>query len=134
MNVKATLICEDVRFEASGALTLLGVYNEHLMVPPGDAPITLPMFYVAVAGLRGIERVGYRQYVRRAGGPEPERAELRVEQHHPEADEHNFIFGPTSIGPAEPGEFELVVELQARDEALVHRYRFMIERASEVES
>jgi hypothetical protein len=132
MNVKATLLCEDVRMEASGTLTLVGVINEQLVGPPGNEPLPLPrlVFFVVVAGLRGTERVGYRQYVRRADAPEPERAALRFEPHHPEADEHNFVFGPVAVTVDRPGTFELVVELQARDESLVHRYQFHIERAA----
>ena len=130
MNVKATLICEDVRFEANGALTLVGVYNDELVAPAGDGPLRTPMFLVVVAGLRGIERIGYRQYVRRIDEPDPPQAAPHIEQHHPEADEHNFILGSALIGSgaAAAGTYELVVELQARDESLVHRYRFHIAR------
>jgi hypothetical protein len=131
--IKAVLICEDVRLEASGALTLVGVINERLIAPRDEGPLVLPrlVFVVVAAGLYGIDQIGYRQYVRRVDGPEPERAgALHAEPHHPETDEHNFIFGPIAMTVQQPGTYELVVELQARGESLVHRYRFHLERAA----
>jgi hypothetical protein len=127
MNVKATLICEDVRLEATGALTLVGVYNERLLAPKTDGPIELVRiaFVVVVAGLRGQDRVGYRQYVQRVGAQAAPNTEPHFEEHDPAADEHNFVFGPASLAVAGPGEYELVFELSAR-ETLAHRYRFHI--------
>lgn len=133
MNVKATLICEDVRLEVSGAVTLVGVINDRLLAPPGDGALVFNriVFFIVVAGLRGVERIGFRQYVRRVDAAEPERStQLDVEQHHPDADEHNFVFGPAQMVLAQPGDYEVVLELQARDESFVHRYRFSVERAT----
>ena len=128
MNVKATLICEDVRLEATGALTLVGVYNERLLAPATDGPLELVRiaFLVVVAGLRGVERVGYRQRVQRAGANAGPPAALEYEEHHPLADEHNFVFGPASLVLAGVGDYELLFELHARDQTLDHRYRFHV--------
>jgi hypothetical protein len=126
MNVKATLICEDVRLEATGALTLVGVANETLLAPQADGPIEIARvaFVVVVAGLHGVDRVGYRQHVQRVGAQTGPPEELVFEEHHPRADEHNFVFGPAALLVAGAGDYELVFELRARDQTLAHRYRF----------
>lgn len=83
-------------------------------------------FLIVVAGLRGVDRVGYRQHVQRADAQPGPPAELQSEEHHPTADEHNFVFGPASLIVAGPGDYELLFELHARNETLAHRYRFHV--------
>jgi hypothetical protein len=128
MHVKATLICEDVRLEVAGTLTLVGVYNEKLVAPQSDGPLHLPriVFVVVVAGLRGVDRVSYREHIQGVGEQAPPPAEWKLETHHVDADEHNFVFGPAALTVPSAGEYELVFDLQARGETIEHRYRFTL--------
>ena len=62
MKLKAMLVCEDVRFEAAGTVTLVGVFNERLIAPPRDGPIQLARFafLAVIGGLCGVEEIAFR--------------------------------------------------------------------------
>src|SRR4051812_35061983 len=95
LRVKAFHVCEDVRVEATGQLTAIGLMHERLILPPGDAPIVLPplAFLVVVAGLAGQERVRCRHTVSRVGDPyEPPPPPRESHDHLADADEHSFIY------------------------------------------
>jgi hypothetical protein len=93
--LKAMLVCDDVRVELGGTITLVGVHNERLTAPPGDGPIRIAklMFIAIIGGLEGVESVAFRQRIREVSEPNLGAGPLQQEPHDPRADEHNFVFG-----------------------------------------
>jgi hypothetical protein len=132
MYLKAMLVCDDVRVEASGTFTLVGVYNERMIAPPGDGAIQLRQLscVAIVGGLSGRDHLDFRQHIREAAGPEQPALPLRTEPHDPRADEHNFVFSQSPMIFPQPGTYEVVLELAAGDERVTYRYKFQVERAA----
>ncbi len=127
------LVCDDVRVEVGGTLTLVGVHNERLIAqPPGEhGPIRLAKlaFVVIVGGLSGIERIGYRQRVRELQELEHGTGPMTYERHDPRADEHNFVFGDAPMVFPGPGVYEVVFDVEAGAQRATHTCRFQVERA-----
>ncbi len=129
MKLKAILVCEDIRFEVGGTVTLVGVYNERLVVEPGEGDIVLPKlaFLAVIGGLRGVERIGFRQWIR-LDDAEPEIRELNVESHDPELDEHNFVFSQSPMVFPDAGTYEVALDLEIGTKRQAYRYPFRVER------
>ena len=125
------LVCDDVRVELGGTITLVGVHNERLLVPPGDGAVRLPKlaFVVIVGGLEGTERVGFRQRIRETSELSMQAGELQYEPHDPRADEHNFVFGDAPMMFPGPGAYEVVVDIEADRQRATYTCRFKVERA-----
>ena len=53
--VRALVVCDDVRIELGGTVSLIGVYADRITVAPGDGDIVLGRLaiYTIVAGLTG---------------------------------------------------------------------------------
>jgi hypothetical protein len=133
MNVKALLICEDVRVEVGSTLTLVGVFNDRIVVDSirdTSPAIEMPRLALeaVIAGLRGIERVAYRLRTRRFEDPDPEPLPFAFEPHAPEADEHNFVLVQSPMVFPNAGDYEVVLEVDAGGQLLGSRYRFRVER------
>jgi hypothetical protein len=130
MQLKAVLLCEDVRIEVDGTLTLIGVYNERLIAPPGNGPIEIPRLAVlaVIRQLTGIQRIGVRHRIRQVDDTRLAEHPLAYEPHDPAADEHNFVFAHAPMRFAEPGAHELVLDLETEQLAVTHRYRFILQR------
>ena len=132
MYCKAILICEDVRLELNGTMTLVGVHSERLMAPRGKGPMQVPQlrFVTIVGGLRGAEALKYRQHLRPAAERERPDQPFLDEKHDGAADEHNFVFGEGAIAFPGEGEYEFVTEVEAGGQRKAFRYRFQIVRAT----
>ena len=124
------LVCDDVRIELGGTMTLVGVHNERLLAPPGDGRITLPrlMFVAIVGGLAGAERVAFRQRIRELSEMQLGVGPMQVEPHDPRADEHNFVFGDAPMVFPGPGSYEVVVDIEANGQRGSYTTRFKVER------
>lgn len=125
------LVCDDVRVELGGTITLVGVHNERLIAPPGDGPIRLAKlaFVVIVGGLEGVERIGFRQRIREASELSlPAGAPLQYEAHDPRADEHNIVFGDAPMLFPGVGSYEVAVDIDAQGNRATYFSRFMVER------
>jgi hypothetical protein len=129
VKLKALLVCEDVRFEVGGTVTLVGVFNERLLVEPGEGLIALPRLacLAVIGGLRGVEQIGFRQWIR-LEDDDPEARELRYEPHHPELDEHNFVFSQSPMVFPDEGNYEIAIDLEIGDRRQGYRYPFRVER------
>ncbi len=92
MRLRASLVCEDVRFEVGGKLTAVGI-GARIEAEPGDGPLIVPrLAFLAVVGdLRGQGEVAYRHYVVPAGAHDHEPPPLSREAHDPAQDEHTFV-------------------------------------------
>jgi len=132
MFLKAMLVCDDVRVEVGGTLTLVGVHNERLVAPPGQGPITLARltFVATVGGLHGCERVGYRLRLRELREAEDTARPMAIERHDPTHDEHNFVFTNAPLTFPGAGHYELALDVEAIGEKATYRYRFRVERAT----
>jgi len=132
VNLKAILVCDDIRIEAAGTLTIVGAFNERMIVEPGTGPIFVPRLscLAVVAGLKGIHQIGYRQRIVALDGP-PEEAvpPLEAEPHDALANEHNFIFQQAPMTFPGPGAYEMVLDLDTGARQATFRYRFYLERA-----
>ncbi|HEU0036421.1 MAG TPA: hypothetical protein VFQ53_37670 [Kofleriaceae bacterium] len=129
MKLKALLLCDDIRFEIGGTVTLVGVYNERLIVPPGDGAIEVPRFafLAVIGGLRGVEEIGFRQWIR-SGEGDPADRPLALEPHDPENDEHSFAFTQAPMVFPGVGAYEVGIDVEVRGRRQGYRYAFSIER------
>lgn len=132
MKLKALLLCDDIRFEIGGTVTLVGVYNERLVAPPGEGAIEIPRlsFLAMIGGLRGVERIGFRQWIRLVEDPPLEDRPLAFEPHNPASDEHNFVFSEIPMVFPGPGTYEVALDVQVGDARQSFRYQFQVERAA----
>ena len=124
------LICDDVRVELGGTMTLVGVHSERLIVPPGDGPIRIPrlMIVAIVGGLEGADSVAFRQRLRELSVAARGAAAPQQEPHDPRADEHNFVFGDAPMVFPGPGVYEVSLEVEALDERATYTCTFKVER------
>lgn len=42
MWLRALVLCDDVRFEIGGTMTLVGVFADQIIVAPGDGALVMP--------------------------------------------------------------------------------------------
>lgn len=130
MHLRALLVCEDVRLEVDGTLTLIGVYNDRLPVrrTSTDGPLRLEhlTFVLVVGGLTGVDSIGVHQHhgLVDAAAPEPV---LAFHVHEPTTDEHNFAFGHAPLELPGFGSYEVAITVEARGEQVVFRHRFRVE-------
>ncbi|MEO8700565.1 MAG: hypothetical protein ABI867_11005 [Kofleriaceae bacterium] len=130
MHLRALLMCEDVRLEVDGTLTLIGVYNDRLRgrTPPGSPMIVQHLaFLVVVGGLTGIDRIGFRERIRYVEDDRPAEQPLAYEPHDPRADEHNFVFAHSPMVFPRHGIYDIMVDLEVAMQAETYRHRFRFE-------
>lgn len=130
MWLRALILCDDVRFEIGGAVTLVGVYGERLLVSPGTGPILLARlaFYTCVAGLKDIPELSWRQtLVAEDSDPGTPTSHGR-ELHDVSSDEHRLISVLSPVEFPEPGRYRLALELETRRERKSFDYYFSVER------
>lgn len=130
MWLRALLLCDDVRLEAGGTLTAVGIHGEHVRVLAGPDPIVLPKLVVLaiVWGLEGVERFSWRHSLAPEDGPPVVRPTLREEPHDPTATEHRLVtvLSPVQFGGA--GRYRLSLELVAGRERHGYELPFEIVR------
>ncbi|MBA3500687.1 MAG: hypothetical protein M4D80_41240 [Myxococcota bacterium] len=130
MYLKAMLVCDDVRVELGGTITLVGVHNERLSVPPGEGPIRIAklMFVAIVGGLEGVESVAFRQRIRELSELNLGAGPLQQEPHDPRADEHNFVFGDAPMVFPGVGTYEVALDVEAAGRRATYTCTFKVER------
>jgi hypothetical protein len=129
MKLKAMLLCEDVRFELGGTVSLIGVFNERLIAPPGDGPIQIARFafLAVIGGLRGVDEIAFRQWIR-AADDEVGEPEMTIEPHDPDSDEHNFVFAQAPMVFPGPGKYEVAIDLAIGLRHAGYSYPFTVQR------
>jgi hypothetical protein len=129
VKLKAMLVCEDVRFEMAGTVTLVGVFNERLIAPPGEGPIQLARFafLAVIGGLRGVDQIAFRQWIR-LGDEEPGDGPMTIEPHDPQSDEHNFVFSQAPMVFPDVGTYEVAIDLAIGARTAKYRYPFTVMR------
>lgn len=130
--LKAMLVCDDVRVELGGTLTLVGVHNERLIVaaPSDDGPIRVAklMFVAIVGGLSGVDSVGFRQRIREMSEVSLGTGPMQMEPHDPRADEHNFVFGDAPMVFPGLGIYEVALDVEAAGRRATYTCKFTVER------
>jgi hypothetical protein len=108
------------------------VFNDRIFADAGEDQdeILLPRLAVVVviADVSGVERIAFRQWFRHVDEPDPEAPALSFEPHNPASDEHNFVVSRSPMVFAAPGTYEVVFEVDVRDELVTFRYRFVVQR------
>jgi hypothetical protein len=133
VKLKALLVCEDIRFEVGGTVTLVGVFNERLFAPPGDGEILIPRmaFIAVIGGLRGVTEIRFRQWIRLEEDDDGSDRELMFEPHDPASDEHNFVFSQSPMIFPDAGTYEVAIDLAVAERMQGYRYQFVVERRPE---
>jgi hypothetical protein len=132
MRLRALLLCDDVRFEIGGTMTLVGVYADRIVVGPGgpDEVIHLPRLaiYSVIAGLTDASELAWRQTLIVEGeAPGAPVAEGR-EPHDPTSDEHRLVNILSPLTLPGPGSYRLIVELETLRDRRSIEHRFTVER------
>jgi hypothetical protein len=127
-------MCEDVRFELGGTMTLVGVFADRLIVgATGDrSQLVLPRmaFYTVVAGLIGVTEIAWRQTLGINGAsPGPPLVE-GIEPHDPTSDEHRFVHFVSPLILPGVGRYRLGVEIKTALERHVVDHEFEVETAT----
>lgn len=131
LRIKAFHVCEDVRVEATGQLTAVGLMQERILLPPGEGPLALPplAFFVVVAGLEGQTRVSCRHVVTRVGDPyEPPPPPPELSDHQPDSDEHSFVFKQSLPDVGGGGAFRSSFQLECELGQVASTYEFTVAR------
>lgn len=128
--VRSFVMCDDVRLELGGTVSLIGVYADRITAGPGDGDIVLGRLaiYTIVAGLTGAPELAWRTSLI-PDGPEPgvslsEAREVRDASY----DEHRIVSMVSPIAFRE-GRYRLELELEAAHVKRTLEYRFLVERA-----
>ena len=130
--VRALILCDDVRFEVGGTMTLVGVFADRIVVPAGDGELVVPRLaiYSVVAGLTGTTVLGWQHHLieenRDPGHPIAAGSEL----HDDDADEHRLVNIVSPLVLPGPGRYRLVVHFQTPRARCSVEHRLVIERAS----
>lgn len=115
LRLHAVAFCDDVRRELGNKLSLIGLYNEAIVVSAGPGPILLPKLALVwiVAGLKGAASLRLRNQMS-FGTPIGDLAgEFVEEARHPANDQQNVV---TQLVPAlfpTTGRLYAALEVQA---------------------
>jgi hypothetical protein len=130
MWLRALIVCDDIRLEAGGTVSLIGVHADKIFVAPGDGEIVLPRLaiYAIVAGLTDTSELSWRQWLS-SDGTEPGSpvAEGR-DPHDPRSDEHRIVNIMAPLALPGPGRYRIAVELETRRERRSIDHYFTVER------
>lgn len=127
--MRALVVCDDVRLELGGTVSLIGVYADRIAVAPGDGDIVLGRLaiYTIVAGLTDVHELAWRTSLIPDGAdPGAPLAEAR-EVHDASYDEHRIVSMLSPITFRE-GRYRLALELETKREKRTLEYRFLVER------
>jgi len=127
--VRALVVCDDVRLELGGTVSLIGVYADRITVAPGDGDIVLGRLaiYTIVAGLTGVHELAWRTTLISDGAdPGAPLAEGR-DLHDATYDEHRIVSMLSPVTLRE-GRYRIALELETKREKRTLEYRFQVER------
>jgi hypothetical protein len=130
MWLRAFILCDDVRFEVGGTMTLVGVFADQLIVPPGDGDLVIPRLaiYSVIAGLTGATELSWRQTLSEVGSPPGEPLVRGSEPHASDADEHRLVNIVSPLMLPGPGRYRLTLDFETRQERRSVHHHFIVER------
>lgn len=129
--IRALLLCEDIRLEVGGTMTLVGVFADRIVVEPGAGELVLPRLaiYGVVAGLTGVTELSWRQTLTEADrDPGPPLAQGR-EPHDAESDEHRIVSIVTPLVLPSDGRYRLAMDIETARARRSLEHHFIVERA-----
>jgi hypothetical protein len=130
MWLRALIVCDDIRLEVGGTVSLVGVYADKIYVPPGEGEIVLPRLatYTIVAGLREAAELSWRQWLTAEGSEPGEPVAASRDAHDPRVDEHRIVNIMAPLAFPGPGRYRLAIELETRRERRSIDHYFAVER------
>lgn len=133
MWLRALLLCDDVRFELGGTMTLVGVHAEHIVVDPGFGEIELPRLaiYAVASGLTGVSTIEWRMTLYFETEDSGELLSESHETHDPAADEHRVVHILSPVQLPGVGRYRLVAELQSGGQSIRADHPFTIDWAAQ---
>lgn len=130
MWLRALIVCDDVRLELGGTVSLIGVYADRIVVPPGDGEIVLPRLaiYAVVAGLAGADKLAWRQWFSAAGAEPVAPVSEGHDPHDPGADEHRIVNFLAPLALPGPGGYRLTFEIETWRARETIEHHLVVER------
>jgi hypothetical protein len=129
--VRALVLCDDVRLEVGGTMTLVGVYADRIIVQPSDGELVIPKLaiYSVVAGLTGSTELKWRHALSEAGREPGQLIAQGNERHDSDADEHRIIHIVSPLWLPGPGRYKLSVDFETPRARRTVEHHFEIETA-----
>lgn len=129
--VRALILCDDVRLELGGTMTLVGVYADRVVVTPSDGALVIPRLaiYGVVAGLAGATELAWRHTLSEAGREPGQVIAHGRERHDPDADEHRVIHIVSPLVLPGPGRYKLAVDFETARARRTVEHHVQIEAA-----
>ena len=112
--LRALVLCDDVRFELGGTVTLVGVYADRIVVAPTEGQLVLPRLaiYSVIAGLTGATEIAWRHTLIEHGREPGEVIARGTEPHDGAADEHRFVNLLSPLWLPGAGRYRLAVDFE----------------------
>ena len=131
-NLEALLICEDVRFELSGQITLVGLIHSSEVQVLRNRPSDTLCVVVLLSGMEGIEQLSHAVGVFSVKDdpsklPEPSFPTKR----QPESDRHTIAHRLGGILFPEPGEYLIKVVVTTGDTVSTFTRKLQVEYATD---
>jgi hypothetical protein len=132
VRLRSMLLCDDVRFELGGTMTLVGVYADRMIVAGDGAELVMPRlaFFTVIAGLKGVTELAWRQTLRRDDGSVLVDASAAREPHDAAYDEHRLVHLAGPVALPGPGRYRLAIELEGGGQRHSAEHRFVVETAA----
>ena len=129
--VRALVLCEDVRFELGGTMTLVGVLADRIVVGGDDGELVIPRLaiYSVVAGLTGATELSWRHVLSAEGSEPGELIAHGAERHDGAFDEHRVVNLVSPLVLPGPGRYRLASEFETARARRSIDYHIVIERA-----
>jgi hypothetical protein len=130
--VRALVLCEDVRLEVGGTMTLVGVYADRIVVAPGAGELVLSRLaiYSVVAGLTGASDVAWRLTLGHADRELGDVIAHGNERHDSDADEHRIVNIVSPLWLPGSGQYRLACDFETTRARRTVEHHIVIERPS----
>jgi hypothetical protein len=129
--VRALILCQDVRFEIGGTMTLVGVYADRIVVAPTDGELVIPRLaiYSVVAGLTGATKIAWCQTLSQQGREFGEVIAHGNEPHDGTVDEHRFVNIVSPLWLPDAGCYRLAADFETGEAFRTVEHHLIVERA-----
>jgi hypothetical protein len=130
MWLRALIACDDIRLEAGGTVSLVGVYADTIFVPPGDGEIVLPRLstFTIVGGLRDVPEISWRQSLMAEDVEPGQQIAGGRDLHDPASDEHRIVNIMTPLVLPAAGRYRIATEIETRRERRTFEHHFAVAR------
>lgn len=136
MWLRSLTLSDDVRFELTGQMTLVGVHGERIVVPPAEAasaPISLSRAVVVavLAGMIGHAKITWRlSLVNEDNDLLPEPTRPHIDAHDPRRHEHVLVSVHAPLYLGAPGRYRFALDVAVPGESHTFALPFEAARAA----